>query len=262
MQILISPAKTLDTTSKLPRLAVTEPRFLEQTSELVDIMRTKTPADLMGLMGISEELGLLNVERYRDFELPFTRKNARPALLTFAGDVYQGMNPTERFDTRDFTEASKTLRILSGLYGLLRPLDLIQPYRLEMGVALANPAGKDLYAYWRELLTDALREDVLDSPGPDVVINCASAEYFGAIDTERLGIDVVSPRFEDQNPKGEWKVMSFNAKRARGMLAGWMIQNRVRSVRKIREFDEDGYRYVKELSTPAVPVFRRPRPGL
>ncbi|MGL4831889.1 MAG: peroxide stress protein YaaA [Propionibacteriaceae bacterium] len=257
MLILISPAKTLDLQSQLPRLPLTQPRFLDQTAELVALMQEKSPAELCSLMRISEDLGVLNAQRYQDFEFPFTQANARPALLTFAGDVYQGLNALERFDSRDYTEATKTLRILSGLYGVLRPLDLIQPYRLEMGVKLRNPAGNDLYRYWRDRLTTRLRQDLAESPGAEVVLNCASAEYATAIDFAALDVPILSPRFEDRNPRGEWKVMSFSAKRARGMFAGWAIQNRVRTLRQLQDFAEGGYRYVEELSHASVPVFRR-----
>ncbi len=257
MLILISPAKTLDLQSALPPLAVTQPRFLKQTKELVGIMQEKSPAELCSLMRISEELGVLNAQRYRDFEFPFTPENARPALLTFAGDVYHGLNALERFDRRDYAEATNTLRILSGLYGLLRPLDLIQPYRLEMGVRLSNPAGKDLYHYWRARLTEQVRTDVAGSPGDGVVVNCASEEYSSAIDFTELGVRVVSPRFENRNARGEWKVLSFRAKRARGSFSGWLIQNRVRTLSQLCDFAEDGYRYIEELSSPSVPVFRR-----
>lgn len=260
MLLLLSPAKSLDLDSPVRSgLHATQPRLLEQTQELVDIMVTKSPADLARLMHISDELAELNAQRYADFEFPFTRRNARPALWTFAGDVYVGLDAPHRFDARDLTEAGKTLRILSGLYGLLRPLDLMQPYRLEMGTPLANPRGKDLYAYWRPMLTELVRADAEASPGADVVVNLASAEYAGAVDLDALGLPVVSPRFEDQNPKGEWKVMSFDAKRARGMMAGWLVQQRARTAKAITRFDDGGYRFSPERSTPEVPVFRRRR---
>lgn len=259
MLSLISPAKTLDLESRLPRVKATSHRFEEQTRELVEIMRTKSPADISSLMGISDELAALNATRYAEFSFPIAAPHARPAILTFAGDVYQGLDAAHRFDTRDFTEAGKVLRILSGLFGLLRPLDLIEPYRLEMGIRLANPHGKDLYAYWRDQLTPVLAEDLAASPGSACLVNLASEEYFGAVDVDELGIRVISPRFEDRNPKGEWKVQSFFAKRARGMMAGWLVTNRVHSPRGLLDFDEAGYRFAKDVSTSDVPVFRRER---
>ncbi|GAB49772.1 peroxide stress protein YaaA [Mobilicoccus pelagius] len=263
MLTLISPAKTLDLASPLPTRRHTEPRMLEEASELVDVMRGKSPEELSDLMGISAELAELNVERYAAFTTPFTPANARPALYTFDGDVYRGLDARERFDTRDLTEAGKTLRILSGLYGLLRLLDLMQPYRLEMGTRVVTDRGPSLYAWWGSRITEAVAADLAASPGPDVLVDLASEEYSSAVDLDALRADgarVVAPRFEDQGPKGDWKVISFAAKRARGMMAGWIVQGRLRSARALRRFDEGGYAYEPELSTPDVPVFRRPRP--
>lgn len=257
MLTLLSPAKSLDTTSPVPTRAATQPRLVDDTRHLVDVMRTKGPDDLRDLMGISEDLAQLNVERYRSYEEPFTRRNARPAVFTFAGDVYQGLDAARRFDTRDLTHAQKTVRILSGLYGLLRPLDLIAPYRLEMGTRLATDRGDTLYRFWGSRITDLVTADLAASPGPDVVVNLASAEYAGAVDLDALDARVVTPRFEDRSPSGEWKVISYPAKRARGLMAGWMVQQRVKSVRALRDFDEGGYRYVAELSRADAPVYRR-----
>lgn len=258
--ILLSPAKNLDTTAgKLPVRSHTQPRLLQEAEELVEVMRGKAPEDLMSLMGISQELAELNVGRYERFRTPFTPANALQAVFMFAGDTYRGLNVRERFDTRDHTEAQKTVRILSGLYGLLRPLDLVQPYRLEMGTRLATARGDSLYAWWGEAITDLVLADLAESPGPDVIVNLASAEYSGAVDLGDVDARVVTPRFEDQGPKGDWRVLSFQAKVARGMMAGWMVTNRVRSVRAITRFDEGGYRHVPELSTADAPVFRRPR---
>lgn len=259
MLAVISPAKSLDLTSPLPTRKHTEPRLLDESQQLIDLMLTKTPDDIAALMHISDDLAELNAQRYRDFELPFTSKNARPALLMFNGDVYQGIAAGSRFDERDFTEANKTLRILSGLYGLLRPLDLIQPYRLEMGTQLANDRGSNLYQWWGGEITELLNADLADSPGADVLVNLASHEYFSAVRPDDLDARIVTPRFEDQDQRGNYKVISFSAKRARGEMAGWLIRNRVRSARAIHEFEEAGYSFVKDLSTPDIPVFRRPR---
>lgn len=267
--ILVSPAKSLDLDSPLTIRRSTLPRYLDQSERLIEVMRGKTVAELRGLMGISGELAVLNADRYRDFSTPFTPRNARPAGLTFNGAVYQAMAP-RTFDARDWTEAGKTLRILSGLYGILRPLDLIQPYRLEMGVRVANDRGPDLYSFWKPRLTRAVAEDLADSPGPKVIVDLASAEYSAAVDLDGLsrlfeesnrsipglGAKVVSPRFEDRDRSGRWKVISFSAKRARGLMAGWLVRGRVRSARAIQRFDEGGYRYVPEASTSRVPVFR------
>lgn len=270
MLILVSPAKSLDLESPLPIRRSTLPRYLDQSERLIEIMRGKSIAQLQAMMGISEDLAVLNAERYRAFSTPFTPATARPAALTFNGAVYQAMSP-RTFDARDWTEAGKTLRILSGLYGILRPLDLIQPYRLEMGVHVANDRGPDLYSFWKPRLTRAVAEDLADSPGPKVIVDLASAEYAASVDLDGLsglfeagnanvpglGAGVVSPRFEDRDRSGRWKVISFSAKRARGLMAGWLVRERVRSTRAITRFAEGGYQYVPEASTRRIPVFRK-----
>lgn len=258
---LLAPAKTLDLDSPLPTRRHSQPRLLPETEQLIEILRGKSPEEIGELMGLSPELAELNVARYAAFATPFTARNARPAVLMFAGDVYRGMDAAGRFEARDYTEAQKTLRILSGLYGVLRPLDLIAPYRLEMGTRLATARGDSLYRWWGSRLTDLLAEDLAASPGPAVVVNLASVEYSSAVDLDGLDARVVTPRFEDQGPRGDWKVVSFSAKRARGLMAGWMVQHRVRSVRALSDFDEGGYGLVPELSRPEAPVFRRHRTG-
>ncbi len=255
--ILLSPAKSLDFTSKLPRVAPSQPRLLDRAEALVEVMRTRSVADLAALSGVSDELAALNAERWAAFHTPFTPGNARPAVLAFNGDVYQGMDVRRRFGTRDFTEAQKTVRILSGLYGVLRPLDLIQAYRLEMGTHLTTDRGRTLRDWWGSAITDLLRDDVADSPGPALVVNLASAEYFGAVRPDELGAPVVSPRFEDTDARGRRSVVSFYAKRARGELAAWLVLRRARTPSALRAFDGAGYAYDKAASTPEVPVFVR-----
>lgn len=261
MLTLLSPAKSLDLDSPLPTRKHTQPRMLQESEKLAQVMRAKSPEELSDLMGISDELAQLNAERFADFSTPFTTRNARPAVFMFAGDVYRGLDAARRFDARDVTEAQKTLRILSGLYGLLRPLDLVQPYRLEMGTRLATDRGDSLYRWWGSQISDRVKADLAESPGPDVVIDLASQEYSSAVDLDGLHARVVAPRFEDQGPDGDWKVISFSAKRARGLMAGWIVQNRVRSVRALKQFDEGDYRFQAKLSRPDEPVFRRPRPS-
>lgn len=259
MITLLSPAKTLDESTPIPTKKTSQPRLLDHSEELISILRDKSVRDLEQLMGISTELATLNVERFRAFETPFDTDNARPAMYLFDGDVYQGLDAYQRFDERDMTEANKTLRILSGLYGLLRPTDLIQPYRLEMGTKLATQRGKDLYNFWGNQITELLVSDLDESPGDDVIVNLASNEYFDAVNTERLDAPVVSPRFEDQGPKGDYKVLAFFAKKARGDMAGWIVQNRVRKASELSKYDGLGYRFVAESSTTERPVFRRER---
>jgi len=189
---LISPAKSLDLTSPVPDRDYSTPQLLDESAQLIDVMRGKSLSEVAGLMHLSDDLAALNVQRYHAFETPFTRANARPALLMFAGDVYQGMAARDRFSDDDFTEAGRSLRILSGLYGLLRPLDLIQPYRLEMGVRLATPRGRNLYEWWGRRITNLIAADLADSPGDRVLANVASHEYSSAVDLDALDAAVVT----------------------------------------------------------------------
>ncbi len=256
--ILLSPAKSLDFQTRPPKVAATQPRQLAEAEALVEVMRSKSVSDLSALAGISDELAALNAERWARFSTPFTRQNSRPAVLAFNGDVYQGFAARSRFTTRDYTEAQKTVRILSGLYGVLRPLDLIQPYRLEMGTKLATDRGRTLYDWWGQAITALLREDLAAAPGSPAVLNLASNEYFAAVHPADLDAPVISPRFEDTDAGGRRSVVSFFAKRARGELAAWLVRNRVRTPRALKDFDGSGYRYDPRASTPQQPVFVRP----
>ena len=257
MLIVVSPAKSLDYESPLATKKYTEPTMLERSAELVDIMAAKTSDQIESLMSISPQLAALNHGRFQDWERPFTRKTARAAILAFNGDVYDGMNARGSFSERDFTHAQKTLRILSGLYGVLRPLDLMMPYRLEMGTRLSNPRGRDLYAYWGDQITERLRDDIAASPGAKVLVNLASTEYFGSVRPAKLGAPVVTPSFLDAGPAGDYRIVSFFAKRARGAMTGWVIRNRIPTVRGLRDFDGLGYTYDTVRSRPHQPVFIR-----
>jgi hypothetical protein len=205
-------------------------------------------------MHLSPALADLNVDRYQDWEREFTTENSRPALLAFKGDVYVGMD-VNRYSERDFTRAQKTLRILSGLHGVLRPLDLIQPYRLEMGTRLETKRGTDLYDFWGDQITRVLNTD-LEGHRSQVLINLASKEYFSAIDESLLSASVVSPRFLDEK-NGNFKIISFYAKQARGAMASWLILNRIDNPRSIVDFGEMGYRYAPDRSTSSEPTFIR-----
>jgi len=209
-------------------------------------MAGKSPAKIGSLMGISEQLAELNHERFQNWEVPFTTDNARQALLAFDGDVYIGMDARNRFSAADYTRAQKTLRILSGLYGLLRPLDLMMPYRLEMGTKLKTERGKDLYQFWGET-----------SPGDEVLINLASNEYFKSVRKPALTAPIVTPAFLDAKGSGDYKIVAFFAKKARGSMAGWMIRNKIDSVADLQAYDELGYAFDKERSTEDRPVFTR-----
>lgn len=256
MLIVVSPAKSLDFESKPVTKKHSEPRMLDQAEELVGVMAKKSPAEISKMMSVSADLGELNHERFQDWERPFTPSNARAAVLAFNGDVYMGMEAST-FSERDFTHAQKTLRILSGLYGLLRPLDLMQPYRLEMGSTVTTPRGKDLYSFWGDTITEQINADLAESPGSKTLINLASNEYFGAVKAKALDGRLVSPVFLDGKDGAEPKIVSFFAKRARGSMSGWIIRNRVKSPKALLDFAEDGYRYDPERSQADRPVFVR-----
>lgn len=257
MLIVVSPAKALDFESPLPTKKFSEPEMLDRSDELVSVMRGKSPEELSSMMSISPQLGELNFERFQDWSPPFTPANARPAVLAFNGDTYLGLDAPGTFGERDYTHAQKVLRILSGLHGVLRPLDLIQPYRLEMGSRVATDHGKNLYEFWGGDVTDRLNADLATSPGSSVLVNLASTEYFGVVQPDRIDGKVVSPRFLDAKGDGEHQVVSFFAKRARGAMAGWIVRERIKSARALREYDELGYRYDESASTSAEPVFKR-----
>lgn len=260
MLTVLSPAKSLDFDSPLPTDRSSRPAFEERSAVLVEELAGRSPAQLGELMSISPALAETNAERFRDWEPGAGPGPARPAALAFAGDVYQGLEATT-FGARDFTRAQKSLRILSGLYGVLRPLDLVQPHRLEMGTRLGGPWGENLYAFWADDITRALAADLQESPGPAVLVNLASVEYFSAVRPEVLGARIISPVFLDRKGGGEPKIISFSAKRARGAMAGWMVRERVATIRGLRDFDGLGYRFDPDRSEPDRPVFVRDAPG-
>ena len=253
----MSPAKSLDYQSPLATTSFTEPEFLERSSQLIDVMRKKKPSEIARLMSISPALAQLNADRYRDWERPFTPENSRQALLAFNGDVYDGMAASRSFSSADFVRAQQVLRILSGLYGVLRPLDLMMPYRLEMGTKLKVKRTNDLYGFWGDTIADSLRAAIDESPGEKVLVNLASKEYFGAVRTKRLGCPVIAPAFLDRNAGGEPKIISFFAKKARGMMSGWIIQQRIESTDQFPDFHSAGYQFDPVRSTPERPVFVR-----
>ncbi|WP_251976933.1 peroxide stress protein YaaA [Salinicola avicenniae] len=254
MLSIISPAKTLDFETPSTTQAVTQPDYLEHSQSLIEILRDYSPQRLAALMGISDKLAGLNAARYADWHPPFSLDNAKPAAQAFQGDVYVGLDAAN-FSDADNAFAQSHLRILSGLYGLLRPLDLIQPYRLEMGIRLENPAGKDLYAFWQKTLTQDLDRAIAAS-NSKVLVNLASNEYSKAIDFKQLEADVVSPVFKDEK-NGQFKIISFYAKKARGLMAAWLIQKQVEDPRALLDFNVAGYRYAADESTSGKPVFRR-----
>ncbi len=257
MLIVVSPAKSLDYESPLATKKYSTPELLDQSAELVEIMAGKSPDDISSLMSVSQNLAELNFTRFQEWERPFTTVNARPALLAFDGDVYTGMDAANTFTERDFTHAQKTFRILSGLYGVLRPLDLMQPYRLEMGTKLKNPNGSDLYSFWGETVTEQLNVAIDASPGANALINLASNEYYGVVQPELIDAPIISPVFLDAKGSGDYKIVSFFAKKARGSMSGWIIRNRVKSMKALVDFDGMGYHYDAERSSADRPVFIR-----
>jgi cytoplasmic iron level regulating protein YaaA (DUF328/UPF0246 family) len=257
MLTLVSPAKALDFDSPLATRKFSQPESLDRSRDLVQIMATKAPADLSEMMSISASLAELNHERFQDWTTPFTVDNARPAVLAFDGDTYTGLDAANSFGERDFTHAQKVLRILSGLHGVLRPLDLIQPYRLEMGSKVAHPDGDDLYSFWGDTVTDRLNADLADSPGAKALVNLASNEYFGVVQADLIDGRIISPRFLDAKGDGDHKVVSFFAKQARGSMAGWMVRERITTISALTDFSERGYTYDESRSTRDEPVFTR-----
>jgi len=254
MLMVISPAKTLDYESPLATQRFTQPALLEKSHQLIDVARDLSPAQISSLMGISDKLAHLNADRFNQWQPPFSLENARQAILAFKGDVYTGLQ-AETFSDDDFDFAQQHLRMLSGLYGLLRPLDLMQPYRLEMGIKLANPAGKDLYGFWGDLLTEKLNEAIAEQ-GDDVLINLASDEYFKAIKPKKLNAELIKPVFLDEK-NGKFKVISFYAKKARGLMSRYVIQNRLTKPAQLKKFDVDGYFLDGAESSENELVFKR-----
>ena len=258
MILVISPAKALDYETPPTTATFTQPDFLDQSAELIDILREKSPAQIAELMSLSDQLSSLNVARYASWSRPFAAGNAKQALLAFNGDVYEGLDATSLTEA-DLAWAQDHLRILSGLYGVLRPLDLMQAYRLEMGTRLASPRGKNLYEFWGERITDELnrllaREE--DAGRERVLVNLASDEYFKSVKPKKLKGRIVTPVFEDWKG-GRYKIISFYAKRARGLMSRYVITHRIDEVEALQGFDAEGYAFAADASDADTLVFRR-----
>ena len=254
MLIVVSPAKTLDYESELPALKTTQPRLLDDSDVLIERARQLSPADVSSLMSVSDKIAHLNVERFAQWQRPFTKKNARPAAFAFKGDVYTGLE-IGTFTDNQLKEAQTSFRMLSGLYGVLRPLDLMQPYRLEMGTKLDNPRGKDLYTFWGDIITEQLNKD-MNAAKTDVLVNLASNEYFKSVKKKAINGRIIEPVFQDEK-NGKYKVISFYAKKARGLMAAWILKKGIKDPDKLKNFDVAGYRFCAEESTADKPVFRR-----
>lgn len=244
MLMVISPAKTLDYESPLATRDCSQPAFLDDACELIDQLKTLEPHQVSNLMSISDKLGQLNAERFQSWHTPFTPDNARQAVLAFKGDVYTGLD-AESFSDDDFRFAQQHLRILSGLYGLLRPLDLMQPYRLEMGTRFSNTRGKDLYEFWGDRITEALNQELAADDG--VLVNLASNEYFKSVRKKALNARLITPQFKDWK-NGQYKMISFYAKKARGLMCRYAIENRITQVDDLKGFDLEGYQFSADQS--------------
>ncbi|CAI1031357.1 Protein of uncharacterised function (DUF328) [Serratia entomophila] len=255
MLVIISPAKTLDYESPLATERFTQPELLDKSKALIKICRTLTPAQISSLMSISDKLAGLNAARFSDWQPKFTPDNARQALLAFKGDVYTGLQVHD-FSEADFDFAQQHLRMLSGLYGVLRPLDLMMPYRLEMGIKLENAKGKDLYSFWGDHITKKLNE-ALAQQGDDVVVNLASDEYFRSVKPAKLHGTLLKPVFLDEK-NGKYKVISFYAKKARGLMSRFIIKNRLTRSDQLADFNLEGYAFDEAGSQGNELVFKRP----
>lgn len=254
MLTLLSPAKTLDFETPPVTEHSSMPDYLDESATLIDILREYSSGDIAAMMKLSTKLADLNVQRYSDWQVPFPSGQAKAAILAFKGDVYTGLD-ADNLPEADLDYAQDHLRILSGLYGLLRPLDLILPYRLEMGTKLENPLGTNLYSFWGDKLTRAINE-LTDASGINTVVNLASNEYFKAVTPKKLNATLITPVFKDEK-NGKYKIISFYAKKARGMMAAYQIRERIENAEDLKAFDVVGYRYNEEESTAADWVFKR-----
>lgn len=257
MLAVISPAKRLDFDTPSPTKKYSLPAYLEESTQLIATLRNKSPVDLSNLMGISCKLADLNYQRYAQWQTPFSTKNAKQAMTAFAGDVYMGLL-AGTYSERDFSWAQKHVRILSGLHGILKPLDLIQPYRLEMGTELTTTRGANLYDFWGNKVTDELNT-ALDEQNQPVLINLASKEYFNVLKVDRIKARIITPIFKDLK-NGSYKFLSFFAKKARGSMASYLVKNRISTLKALKAFDCGGYYYAKELSSADEWVFLRDEP--
>ena len=254
MLIVISPAKTLDFETAPITKDFTQPDFLKESKKLISELKKLQPAEVSSLMKISDKLGTLNYLRFNEWKTPFNLNNAKQALLAFKGDVYTGIE-AETFTNQDLKFAQKHLRILSGLYGVLKPLDLMQAYRLEMGTQFENKQGKDLYEFWGSKLTEQINKD-LKSAKSKYLINLASNEYFKSLQAEDIDAEIIVPVFKDFK-NGKYKIISFYAKKARGLMSAYIIKNRLKKPEDIKSFNVDGYKFSKSESNGNNWVFLR-----
>ena len=254
MLFLLSPAKSLDYETQMPPIAATQPQFVPQSTELISTLKKKSAKHIAELMDLSDALAKLNVDRYKAWSSTFTEANARPAVLAFNGDVYEGLD-AKSLKSKDLQWAQDHVAILSGLYGVLRPLDWMQPYRLEMGTSLANHKGNNLYKFWGSQIADYLNERLNGEREP-IIINLASQEYFKSVDRKALKARVIECVFEDYKG-GKYKIISFNAKRARGLMTRYAVTHQVKNPQGLEGFNLEGYVFDASVSEPDRKVFRR-----
>jgi cytoplasmic iron level regulating protein YaaA (DUF328/UPF0246 family) len=254
MLLVISPAKTLDFETAPITKEFTQPEFLKESKKLISELKQLNPAEVSSLMKISDKLGTLNFLRFNDWKTPFNLNNSKQALLAFKGDVYTGIE-ADTFSNQDLKFAQKHLRILSGLYGVLKPLDLMQAYRLEMGTQFENKRGKDLYEFWGSRITEQINKDLKASKSK-YLINLASNEYFKSLQAGDINAEIIVPVFKDFK-NGKYKIISFYAKKARGLMSAYIIKNRLKNPEDIKAFDVDGYKFSKSESSANNWVFQR-----
>ena len=250
---IISPAKKLDYSPVEKNIDSTIPSLLEHSNELIKDLKSLNPQEVSSLMSLSDKLGALNYERFQEWKTPFTKSNSKQAILAFKGDVYQGLD-AESLSETELIWAQKHVRILSGLYGILKPMDLMQPYRLEMGTKFATKRGQNLYDFWNSIITEELNKNF--SSDNTNLLNLASNEYFKSINVSELKANVISPVFMDKK-NGKYKIISFFAKKARGLMTRYVIKNRIEDINDIQNFEEGGYFFNEEMSEYNKPVFCR-----
>lgn len=254
MLALISPAKTLDYETVLPTEKFTQPRLLDHSQELIEVASKLSASEIASLMSVSEKIATLNAERFRDWQPEFNFANARQAIFAFKGDVYTGLNAYQ-LEKQDIDYAQKHLRMLSGLYGLLRPLDLMMPYRLEMGTKLKNTRGNNLYEFWGNTITETINADLAQAES-ELLVNIASDEYYKSVKESKIKAEIIKPVFLDQK-NGKYKVISFYAKKARGLMARYLLENKIERAEDIKSFNTDGYYFDAESSLKGELVFKR-----
>ena len=254
MLALISPAKTLDYETALPTEKFTQPRLLDHSQELIEVASKLSASEIASLMSVSEKIATLNAERFRDWQPEFNFANARQANFAFKGDVYTGLNAYQ-LEKQDIDYAQKHLRMLSGLYGLLRPLDLMMPYRLEMGTKLKNTRGNNLYEFWGNTITETINADLAQAKS-ELLVNIASDEYYKSVKDSKIKAEIIKPVFLDQK-NGKYKVISFYAKKARGLMARYLLENKIERAEDIKSFNTDGYYFDAESSLKGELVFKR-----